>query len=97
MNYIYILIGYIIIINIISFFIMLYDKKQAIYHNFRISEKTIFIVSLLLGGIGTYVGMYVFRHKTKHLKFTISIPIVIILNIISIFYIFNYLITHKLI
>ncbi len=97
MNYIYILIGYIIIINIISFFIMLYDKKQAIYHNFRISEKTIFIVSLLLGGIGTYVGMYVFRHKTKHLKFTIGIPIVIILNIISVFYIFNYLITHKLI
>ena len=97
MNYIYILIGYIIIINIISFFIMLYDKKQAIYHNFRISEKTIFIVSLLLGGIGTYVGMYAFRHKTKHLKFTIGIPIVIILNIISVFYIFNYLITHKLI
>ncbi len=93
MNYIYILIGYIIIINIISFFIMLYDKKQAIYHNFRISEKTIFIVSLLLGGIGTYVGMYVFRHKTKHLKFTIGIPIVIILNIISVFYIFNYLIS----
>lgn len=93
MNYIYILIGYIIIINIISFFIMLYDKKQAIYHNFRISEKTIFIISLLLGGIGTYVGMYVFRHKTKHLKFTIGIPIVIILNIISVFYIFNYLIS----
>ena len=76
-----------------SFFIMLYDKRQAIYHNFRISEKTIFIVSLLLGGIGTYVGMYVFRHKTKHLKFTIGIPIVIILNIISVFYIFNYLIS----
>lgn len=93
MNYIYILIGYIIIINIISFFIMLYDKKQAIYNNFRISEKTIFIISLLLGGIGTYVGMYVFRHKTKHLKFTIGIPIVIILNIISVFYIFNYLIS----
>lgn len=93
MNYIYILIGYIIIINIISFFIMLYDKKQAIYHNFRISEKTIFIISLLLGGIGTYVGMYVFRHKTKHLKFKIGIPIVIILNIISVFYIFNYLIS----
>ena len=93
MNYIYILIGYIIIINIISFFIMLYDKKQAIYHNFRISEKTIFIISLLLGGIGTYVGMYVFRHKTKHLKFTIGIPIVIILNIISVFYIFNYVIS----
>ena len=93
MNYIYILIGYIIIINIISFFIMLYDKRQAIYHNFRISEKTIFIVSLLLGGISTYVGMYVFRHKTKHLKFTIGIPIVIILNIISVFYIFNYLIS----
>lgn len=93
MNYIYILIGYIIIINIISFFIMLYDKRQAIYHNFRISEKTIFIVSLLLGGIGTYVGMYVFRHKTKHLKFTIGIPIVIILNIVSVFYIFNYLIS----
>ena len=72
---------------------MLYDKKQAIYHNFRISEKTIFIISLLLGGIGTYVGKYVSRHKTNHLKFTIGIPIVIILNIISVFYIFNYLIS----
>lgn len=97
MNYIFILIGYIIIINIISFFTMFYDKRKAKYHDFRISENTLFMLSILLGGIGTYAGMYTFRHKTKHLKFTIGIPIVIILNIVSVYYILSYIITHKLI
>lgn len=97
MNYIFILIGYFLVINIISFFTMKHDKKQAVYHDFRISEKTIFIFSLLLGGVGTYIGMYVFRHKTKHTKFTVGIPMTIILNIITIYYILNYIITHKLI
>lgn len=97
MNYIFILIGYFLVINIISFFTMKHDKKQAVYHDFRVSEKTIFILSLLLGGVGTYIGMYVFRHKTKHIKFTVGIPITIILNIITIYYILNYIITHKLI
>ncbi len=75
---------------------MKFDKDFAIKHQRRISEKTLFTYSLLLGGFGTYVGMYTFRHKTKHIKFTVGIPICIILNIISIYYIVIFLLSIKL-
>ena len=83
---------YLIIINLIGFLIMYIDKQKAKKGNWRIPEKTIFLVTLLGGGIGTISGMYAFRHKTKHLKFTIGIPITILINIICIYYIFKYLI-----
>ncbi len=77
----------IIIINIISFFIMGYDKKLAKDHKNRISEKSLFLFALFFGGIGIYAGMYKFRHKTKHIQFIVIVPITIILNIIFIYYI----------
>ena len=80
---------YFFAINLLGFFLMFYDKKLAQKHEYRISEKTLFIVSILLGGIGIFSGMYKFRHKTKHLKFTIGIPVTIVLNAISIYYIFT--------
>ncbi len=83
---------YFLVINLISFFTMWYDKKMAQKSMWRISEKTLFILAILLGGIGIICGMYAFRHKTKHLKFTIGIPITILINIICIYYIFKYLI-----
>ena len=71
------------------------DKNKAKKGRYRISEKSIFIIALLLGGVGTYIGMYKFRHKTKHNLFTIGIPVVIVINILSIIYILynNLLIT----
>ena len=66
------------------------DKNYAIKKQYRISEKTFFVISLLLGSIGVYIGMYTFRHKTKHIKFTVMIPILFILNLITIYYIFKY-------
>lgn len=63
------------------------DKKRAIKNQYRISEKNIFIIAFLLGGVGIYLGMHIFHHKTKHVKFIIGIPITIVLNIISIYYI----------
>ena len=80
---------YFIIINLLSFSIMWYDKKKAKKNEWRISEKALFLFALFLGGIGIYSGMYKFRHKTKHLKFMIGIPIVIILNGITIYYLFT--------
>lgn len=67
------------------------DKNKAIKQKRRTSEKTLFSLALLLGGIGIYAGMFKFRHKTKHPKFTILIPFCIFLNILTIYYIFNYL------
>lgn len=78
---------YIILINIVSFLMMYFDKQKAKKGKYRISEKALFIAALLLGGIGAYIGMYKFRHKTKHNLFTIGMPIMIVLNILTVYYI----------
>ena len=77
---------YLIVVNIIGFLIMLIDKKKAEKGKWRIQEKTIFIVTLLGGGIGTISGMYIFRHKTKKLYFTVGLPVITILEILGIIY-----------
>ena len=55
---------YLISINIIGFLIMWIDKRKAIKGSWRIPEKTLFIITVIGGGIGTIAGMYTFRHKT---------------------------------
>ena len=59
---------------------MLIDKKKARKHRWRIRERTLFAVAILGGSIGSYIGMQVFRHKTKHLQFTIGMPLIIALQ-----------------
>jgi len=68
--------------NVVGFFIMGIDKKKAEKHAWRIPEKTLFLVSLIGGSIGTLLGMYVFRHKTKHWYFVIGMPLILIIHII---------------
>lgn len=82
----YIIIYY-IVINVISFFTMFYDKRQAINKGYRVSEKTLFTLALAFGGVGIYLGMLAFKHKTKHIVFKIFIPIIIILNFSILIYI----------
>ena len=77
---------YLIIINLIGFFTMLIDKYKAKKGFWRTPEKTIFIITLLGGGIGTITGMYLFRHKTKKLKFTIGLPTILISEILVVVY-----------
>lgn len=77
---------YFIAINLIGFFVMWLDKKKAIKGAWRISEKTLFIITGLGGGIGTITGMYTFRHKTQKLGFVIGFPFITILEIITILY-----------
>lgn len=72
---------YLAIVNIAAFIIMGIDKYKAHRHKWRISERSIFTVGLIGGGVGVLLGMGIFRHKTKHLKFTLGIPAVVILNI----------------
>ena len=78
---------YLLMINLIGFLMMWSDKRRAKWGKWRIPEQTIFIVTALGGGIGTIAGMYTFRHKTKKLKFTIGLPVLVILEIIGIIYI----------
>lgn len=84
------LVIYILIINLFAIFLMKYDKVKAINNQYRISEKTLFLIALILGGVGIYIGMYLFRHKTKHVKFTVGIPLIIILNILTIYYLISH-------
>lgn len=77
---------YLIIINIVGFFIMGIDKWKAKRNSWRIPEKTLFLVTLLGGGIGTNIGMYYFRHKTKKVEFMIGFPTITIAEIVLLIY-----------
>ena len=77
---------YLIIINLIGFYMMWSDKRKAKWGKWRIPEQTLFIVTALGGGIGTIAGMYTFHHKTKKPKFTIGLPTILILEIILVVY-----------
>lgn len=73
---------YLVIINFLGFIIMGIDKLKAKRGSRRISENTLFMFTILGGGVGTILGMYIFRHKTKKKKFTVGMPIILILEIL---------------
>ena len=77
---------YLLAINIIGFFAMWIDKAKAKKGSWRIQEKTLFMITVLGGGIGTISGMYTFRHKTQKLAFTIGLPAILILEIATVIY-----------
>jgi uncharacterized membrane protein YsdA (DUF1294 family) len=66
--------GLFLIMNIIGFFIMGADKKRAQKHQYRVSERTLWMVAILGGAVGTTAGMQLYRHKTKHTSFKIGFP-----------------------
>lgn len=66
---------------------MYIDKHKAINKKYRIPEKNLFLICLIGGSLGLLTGMYKFHHKTKHNKFVYGIPLLLIINIISILYI----------
>ena len=86
MSFTQIAIIYLVIVNILGFLIMGFDKHQAKMGNRRIPENTLFSFTILGGGVGTIIGMYVFHHKTKKKKFTIGMPLILILEILIFVY-----------
>lgn len=72
---------YLIVINIITFALYGIDKKRAIRSAWRISEKTLLGMAFVGGSVGALLGMMVFHHKTKHLKFRILVPFFLVLHI----------------
>lgn len=75
---------YLLFINIFSLCLYYIDKRKAIKRKYRFSEKFLITLSIIGGCYGSIIGMYLFRHKTKHLKFTILVPIFCILWLIII-------------
>ncbi len=82
-------IQYIILaINVVAFILMGIDKLKAKRHWWRVPEKTFFILAVFFGATGVWLGMKVFRHKTRHRSFTIGIPLAFILNILCLYFYF---------
>lgn len=71
---------YLIIINIIGFLSMGIDKYKAIKDEWRIPERTLFIIAILGGSLGSWIGMYTFHHKTKHWYFVVGMPLILIIE-----------------
>ena len=84
-TYIYIgIIAYIAVISIIGWILPIVDKQRAHKDEWRIRERTLFIVSALGGSLAMYLSMKKFRHKTKHKRFMIGIPAIMIVQVIII-------------
>lgn len=90
-----ILLVYLIIINLIGFATMGIDKRKAIQHKYRISEKALFLTALIGGSIGSILGMQLFRHKTKHWYFVIGMPAILVLQILLAFFLYRLGIFHN--
>lgn len=72
---------YLLIINALGFILMLVDKHKARKNKWRIPETTLMTVAALGGSVGSLLGMYTVRHKTKHPKFTVGIPVILVLQV----------------
>ncbi|GGZ99611.1 DUF1294 domain-containing protein [Ignatzschineria ureiclastica] len=86
--------SYLIIINCLAYLLYGIDKRRSIKQQYRISEKTLLFVAFLGGGVGAWLGMKHYRHKTKHLKFTILVPLSIVTTIFLIAVILSFRTVH---
>ena len=83
------LILYLIGINLYGFFMMGLDKKKAKKDQWRIPEKRLLGIALLGGSLGSWIGMQEFHHKTKHPVFSIGIPIIFMIQLVVLGYLFT--------
>ena len=72
--------GVLLALNILSFFLMGYDKQCARKNRRRIPEKTLFLSAILFGALGGTLGMFIFRHKTRHWYFRVFFPLLLFLQ-----------------
>ena len=76
-----VLTAYLVLVNAAALALMLVDKQKARRSGWRIPETTLIGVALIGGSIGAIAGMYLFRHKTRHLKFTLGLPLILAVQV----------------
>lgn len=81
-NFLYI---YIVIINVVTFFIYGLDKSKAKAGQWRISEVQLIFLAVIGGSVGALAGMKIFHHKTRKPKFKIGVPVILIIQLIIYF------------
>ena len=85
----YVLLGYLLVMTIAGLLIMKIDKVKAKNGDWRIKEATLFLISLLGGSPGTWAGMHIFRHKTKHWYFVVGMPLIFIAHAVLLIFLFS--------
>lgn len=82
-----IIIVYLVIINVITFFLYGSDKHRAKQDRWRIPERVLIMVAIVGGTIGAMAGMKVFHHKTRKPKFALGVPVIFLLQVAAVSYI----------
>ena len=72
---------YLLVINVVAFCLYGLDKWKAKHNRWRISEATLILSAVIGGSLGAFCGMNLFRHKTKHKKFMIGVPVILVIQI----------------
>ena len=72
---------YLIAINVVTFLVYGLDKWKAKRDAWRISETTLLLLAAAGGSVGALLGMQIFRHKTKHVKFTVGVPAILLVQV----------------
>lgn len=83
----YIIAAALALINLAGFITIAADKRKARRKMWRIPEKTLFLLAVIGGGVGVFSAMLLFRHKTRHWRFMVGIPAIIVLQAIAVYYI----------
>ena len=78
---------YLFAINVVAFFVYGIDKWKAKKNRWRIPESTLLGVAAVGGTIGAVLGMKVFRHKTKHMKFVAGLPVIFVLQLVVVYFV----------
>ncbi|BCR36700.1 DUF1294 domain-containing protein [Mariniplasma anaerobium] len=84
-------IGYLVLINLLAFIFFGIDKRKAIRQKWRIKESVLLTFSIIGGGIGSFLGMKTFHHKTQKKKFIILVPVFTILFGVAIYFLNVYI------
>ena len=77
----WVIIAYLIVINLVTFIVFGVDKAKAKKHSWRIPEKTLFLLSIIGGSVGAIIGMHTFRHKTRKWYFSFGMPAILIIQL----------------
>ena len=77
------LVSYLLIINAAGFGSMLLDKWKSKHHAWRIPERTLLLIAVLGGSVGSLLGMYLVRHKTQHPKFSLGVPLILAVQVVA--------------
>lgn len=83
------IIGYLIFINVFTFVVYGVDKRKAKKHLWRIPEATLIGLALIGGSVGAFLGMRLFHHKTKHVKFYVGVPAIFVIELVIVILFFK--------